>query len=119
VLAGAADLLVELFPRFEDVAHMSVRPQTERFHGLPQGAATLDQLVIHTLRSLPLSDRAVALARERGVVRTRELTTIGISRCYLTRMCEQGLLEKVSAWAFRAASASYLKEKVLPMTLRL
>jgi hypothetical protein len=34
-------------------------------------------------------------------------------------MCEQGLLEKVSAWAFRAGSASYLKEKVLPMTLPL
>src|SRR5258707_14850328 len=46
VLAGAEDLLVELFPRFEAVAHMSVRPQTERFHGLPQGAATLGQLVI-------------------------------------------------------------------------
>ena len=44
-------LPVELFARCEDLAHMSTRPQTERFHGLPQGAATLGQLVIHTLRS--------------------------------------------------------------------
>ena len=30
---------------------MSARPRTERFHGLPQGAAELGQFVIHTLRS--------------------------------------------------------------------
>jgi hypothetical protein len=29
-------LLVELFPRREDLAHMSARPRTERFHGVPQ-----------------------------------------------------------------------------------
>jgi hypothetical protein len=51
---------------------------------------------------LPLRARAVALARERGVVRTRELTAIGIPRCYLTRMCEEGLLEKVSYGRYRA-----------------
>jgi len=39
-----------------------------------------------------LRDRAVALANERGVVRTRELTDVGVPRCYLTRMCEEGLL---------------------------
>jgi hypothetical protein len=44
-------LPVELFSRCEDLAHMSARPRTERFHGLPQGAAELGQFVIHTLRS--------------------------------------------------------------------
>ena len=29
---------------------MSTRPQTERFHSLPQGAAEFGQFVIHTLR---------------------------------------------------------------------
>jgi hypothetical protein len=44
VLAGV--LLIELFP-----CHMSARPRSERFHGLPQGAAELVQFVIHTLGS--------------------------------------------------------------------
>jgi hypothetical protein len=35
-----------------------------------------------------LRDRAVALARERGEVRIRDLTEAGIPRCYLSRMCE-------------------------------
>jgi hypothetical protein len=39
-----------------------------------------------------LRDRAVALAREGGEVRTRDLTEAGIPRCYLSRMCEEGLL---------------------------
>ncbi|WP_342749169.1 type IV toxin-antitoxin system AbiEi family antitoxin domain-containing protein [Sphingomonas fennica] len=42
-----------------------------------------------------LRDRAVALAIERGTVRTRDLTDIGVPRCYLARMCEEGLLTKV------------------------
>jgi hypothetical protein len=44
-------LPVELFARCEDLAHMSTRPQTERFHGLPQGAAEPGQFVIHARRS--------------------------------------------------------------------
>lgn len=50
-----------------------------------------------------LKDRAVALARERGEVRTAELTAIGIPRCYLARMCDEGLLIKVGYGAYRAA----------------
>lgn len=50
-----------------------------------------------------LRDRAVALALERGTVRTRDLTDIGVPRCYLTRMCDEGLLEKVSYGVYRAA----------------
>jgi hypothetical protein len=47
----ACVLLIELFTRFEDLAYMSARPRTERFDGLPQGAAELGQFVIHALRS--------------------------------------------------------------------
>jgi hypothetical protein len=50
-----------------------------------------------------LRDRAVALVSERGVVRTRELTKIGVHRCYLARMCEEGLLVKVGYGRYRAA----------------
>jgi len=52
-----------------------------------------------------LRDRAVALARERGEVRTKELTDIGVHRCYLSRMCDEGLLVKVGFGRYRAAEA--------------
>lgn len=51
-----------------------------------------------------LRDRAVAFVFERGTVRTRELTEIGVPRCYLARMCDEGLLEKVSYGIYRAAA---------------
>ncbi|MHB1216780.1 MAG: type IV toxin-antitoxin system AbiEi family antitoxin domain-containing protein [Alphaproteobacteria bacterium] len=50
-----------------------------------------------------LRDRAVALATERGMVRTRDLTDIGVPRCYLARMCEEGLLIKVGYGLYHAA----------------
>jgi len=54
--------------------------------------------------SIPtLRERAVALARQRGEVRTKELTHIGIPRCYLRRMCDEGLLVKVGYGRYRAA----------------
>jgi hypothetical protein len=49
-----------------------------------------------------LRERAVALARERGEVRTAELTAIGIPRCDLLRMCDEGLLVKVAYGRYRA-----------------
>jgi hypothetical protein len=49
-----------------------------------------------------LRDRAVAFAREKGEVRTLELTEIGIPRCYLARMCDEGLLIKVGYGIYRA-----------------
>ena len=49
-----------------------------------------------------LRERAVALAQKRGVVRTRDLTDIGIPRCYLTWMCDEGLLIKVGHGLYRA-----------------
>jgi hypothetical protein len=50
-----------------------------------------------------LRERAVVFARGRGEVRTAELTAIGIPRCYLTRMCDEGLLIKVGYGLYRAA----------------
>jgi hypothetical protein len=49
-----------------------------------------------------LRERAVALAREKGEVRTCDLTDIGIPRCYLARMCDEGLLIKVGYGVYRA-----------------
>lgn len=50
-----------------------------------------------------LRERAVALAREKGEVRTKDLTDIGVHRCYLSRMCVEGLLVKVGFGRYRAA----------------
>lgn len=50
-----------------------------------------------------LRERAVALALEMGIVRTRDLTDIGIPRCYLARMCDEGLLVNVGYGRYRAA----------------
>jgi hypothetical protein len=46
----------------------------------------------------------VAFARHNGVVRTKDFGAIGIPRCYLARMCEEGLLEKVSYGLYRVKS---------------
>lgn len=50
-----------------------------------------------------LRERAVARGCERGEVRTAELSAIGIPRCYLSRMCEEGLLVKIGHGRYRAA----------------
>jgi len=49
-----------------------------------------------------LRERAIALARKKGEVRTKELTDIGIPRCYLTRMCDEGILVKIGYGRYRA-----------------
>jgi len=36
-------------------------------------------------------------------VRTRDLSDIGVPRCYLTRMCDEGLLIKVGYGRYRVA----------------
>ena len=51
-----------------------------------------------------LRDRAVALANERGMVRMRDLTAIGVPRSYLARMCEEGLLVKIGYGLYRPAT---------------
>ena len=37
-----------------------------------------------------------------GVVRTKDLTDIGVPRCYLARMCNEGLLFKLGYGRYRA-----------------
>jgi hypothetical protein len=60
-----------------------------------------------------LRDRAVALATERGVARTRELTDIRVPRSYLARMCKEGLLVKIGYGVYRAAN----RQAVSPIAL--
>lgn len=55
-------------------------------------------------RKPSIRERAVAFAQRKGEVRTKELTDIGVHRCYLARMCEEGLLVKVGYGRYRAAA---------------
>lgn len=43
-----------------------------------------------------------SFARDKGEVRTRELTEIGIPSSYLARVCDEGLLSKVGCRIYRA-----------------
>jgi hypothetical protein len=54
------------------------------------------------LKPPSLRNRALQLARERGVVTTAELQAIGVHRCYLTPMYDEGLLVRVSHGRYRA-----------------
>ena len=56
-------------------------------------------------------DRAIVLARDCGVVRTCELTDIGIPRCYLARMRAEELLEKVGYGRYRAAKHKVARKR--------
>jgi len=58
--------------------------------------------------------RPVVFARERGFVRTRDLTAIGIPRRYLARMCDEGLLVKVIYGLHRAAEGVNKRPKLTP-----
>jgi hypothetical protein len=51
-----------------------------------------------------LRQRAVWLALAKGEVRTKDLTDIGVPRCYLTPMCDEGLLVKIGYGRYRAAT---------------
>lgn len=50
--------------------------------------------------------RALALARERGTITTRDLVEAGIHRQTLTRLVREGELERISRGSYRLPSAS-------------
>lgn len=57
-------------------------------------------------RSRPLRDRAVAQAMKNGEVRAKDLADIGVPRCYLARMCEEGLFVKAGYGPSRATASA-------------
>jgi hypothetical protein len=54
-------------------------------------------------RTPSLRERALALAREKGTVRTKDLEAIGVPRLYPRMMYKEGLLEQVRYGVYRAA----------------
>jgi len=51
-----------------------------------------------------LRERAVVIAGEKGEVRTKHLTDIGVLRCYLARRWNEGLLVKAGYGRYCAAA---------------
>jgi len=48
--------------------------------------------------------KALELVRAKGTVTSKELQQIGVPRCYMTYMCEEGLLIRVGHGLYRAAT---------------
>ena len=57
----------------------------------------------------------VAMARERGYVRPRDLALIGVSRPQLGRLVERGLLERVGHGLYRAPDAQATEQHTLAL----
>ncbi|HEV2561709.1 MAG TPA: type IV toxin-antitoxin system AbiEi family antitoxin domain-containing protein [Rhizomicrobium sp.] len=55
------------------------------------------------LRESRPAERALELARKRGIARTRDFQAAGISRTYLGRLCEQGKLIRLGRGLYQAA----------------
>jgi hypothetical protein len=86
---------------FEYSIPLRTRPKPEKMRKRDRDRAEARRLAGEPM--LSLRERAVAFARKRGVVRTRDLMAIGIPRCYLARMCDEGLLVKVAYGLYCAA----------------
>jgi predicted transcriptional regulator of viral defense system len=54
-------------------------------------------------KSLSLSERALDVARERGMARARDFRDAGVPPSYLTRLCEQGKLTRLARGLYQLA----------------
>jgi predicted transcriptional regulator of viral defense system len=64
-------------------------------------------------RSPTLKDRALEIARSRGVVRAREFTAAGVARTYIQRLCQEGHLVRLGRGLYRAADTDIEAEHSL------
>ena len=56
-------------------------------------------------RPQTMKERALALARARGIVRARDFTAAGIARTYIQRLCNEELLVRAGRGLYQAADA--------------
>ena len=62
-----------------------------------------DETTIHRLTGTEA--RAVAVARERGIARTKDFGAAGVPRAYLKRLCDEGLLVRHGRGLYQLADA--------------
>lgn len=65
-----------------------------------------------------LMDRALAIARERGIARTRDFDAAGVPRVYLRRLQEQGLLVRMGRGLYQLADADWSESHSLAEVAR-
>jgi predicted transcriptional regulator of viral defense system len=58
-------------------------------------------------KTTTMTDRVLAIAREKGVLRVRDLRDRGIHPEYIRRMCKKGLLKRVSRGLYIRADAKF------------
>ncbi len=54
---------------------------------------------------LPRIDTIISLAKEKGMIRPRDLDGYGIPRAYLSRLCDKGKLERLSRGMYAVADS--------------
>ena len=70
--------------------------------------------VVHTMtKSLTKSDEVLALARELGVLRVKDLSTRGIHHEHLRRLCRSGKLDRVGRGLYRLPDADVTEHATL------
>lgn len=65
-----------------------------------------------------LMDRALAIARERGIARTRDFDAAGVPRVYLRRLQDQGLLVRMGRGLYQLADADWSESHSLAEVAR-
>lgn len=58
-------------------------------------------------------DRLLTLTRERGILRTKDLSSLGIPRIYLTRLVEKGQLQRISRGLYVVVGTSPTANRTL------
>ena len=65
-----------------------------------------------------LKDRAITVARERGIARARDFDAAGIPRAYLQRLQDEGLLMRMGRGLYQLADAEWSESHSLAETAR-
>ncbi len=56
--------------------------------------------------SLPRTEQVLAAVRQAGILRPRDLDALGLPKVYLTRLCQNGLLQRMGRGLYRLPSTS-------------
>lgn len=59
-------------------------------------------------KTLTLMEKAIAIARERGIARAKDFREAGIPPAHLTRLCQQGRLERLARGLYQLANPDHM-----------
>ena len=85
------------------VSTILLLPTTLRRHRAARRAPKLPKTL--PIQQPSLREKAVEFVRENGTATTKQLQAIGVHRCYLSPMCGEGVLVRVSRGLYIASAA--------------